>query len=102
MRTTKKELAAMYRELRQAVGVRTNAQAWKRVSEANDFFKSKIDSDRFGAVMLTPYADNCWILTAVPKRESGIKSTTVRLYLSLQQWLVDAAETASEFNSKAW
>ena len=52
MRSTQKDIARLYREVRQAIGVRTNREASKHLAKALKHYTRKLSAHAIGCVML--------------------------------------------------
>lgn len=60
MRSTQKEIARLYREVWQAIGVKTNHEACEHVSKAANYYTTRLNRHGITAVMVTPYKNNTW------------------------------------------
>lgn len=64
MRTSQKNIAKLYREVREYLGVKTNREAGKEISKLREYFEEKLKPE-FVAVMFGPYRNSDWTLSGM-------------------------------------
>ena len=60
MRSTQKEIARLYREVREAIGVKTNKEAGEHIAKASLYYVRKLNQNGVTAVFVTCHKDNTW------------------------------------------
>jgi uncharacterized membrane protein YjjP (DUF1212 family) len=85
MRSTQKDIARLYREVRQAIGVKTNQQASEHIAKALKYYKRKLSGQGISCIMLTPYRGGSWALYGVYNKDGSTRELT--MYMSTEQML---------------
>ena len=95
MRSTQKEIARLYREVRQAIGVKTNREASEHIIKAIKHYTRKLSAYAIGCVILGPYRGNSWSLYGVGNIDGTVIETT--LYLTTEEMLDEPITTVNRF-----
>lgn len=104
MRTSQKRLMEMLREVREAIGVRTNREAWLHINKARDYFQKKLAKYDCIGVSLSPYKDNTWTLSGFPPSNNlpvGSCRWSVLYIHNVEDWLDTPHEVLKLFINKA-
>ncbi len=94
MRSTKKEQARLMREVRTALGVRTNREASEHVLKVEDYFRQSLEPKGYSAVHLSKFYNNSWSLSALlPGPGCGWGC----LCIDTSDWMDNPKETTTRF-----
>jgi small ligand-binding sensory domain FIST len=85
----------LYREVRQAIGVRTNAEAGEHIAKAVKYYTRKLSEHAIGSVILGPYRGNSWSLYGVGNIDGNTIETT--LYITTEEMLDEPITTVDRF-----
>jgi hypothetical protein len=99
MRSTQKQVRALYREVRDLLGVRTNQQANDHIIKALKYYTRKLSYHAISAVMLTPYRSGSWALYGINNVNGNTRETT--LYISAESMLDRPTTVYKKFIEKA-
>jgi hypothetical protein len=73
-RSTQRELAVLLRQAREHLGVRTNAEVWPRIAEAQQVLKAMVregSDDALSVTFVSPYKDGAWTVNYVASAGPG-------------------------------
>jgi hypothetical protein len=100
MRSTQKRVRELYREVRLAIGARTNAEACEHIAKAEAFYEKRLAKANIKMFDFTAYAGNDWSISAtiaITDAEGNNSACICRKYYTTEQWMDCPTDTLKDF-----